>query len=605
MEIRRRHHITRCARPKFAKKYRGRKPVSITSVPVNLTRRQCVSKVAELYDITGLITPIIATLKIDLHELVKRKMDWDDILPENLRSIWVSHFEMMTEIKNIHYKRAVIPTDAANLNGETLDFGDASQVLVCAAIYIRFKRRDDSYSCQLIFARSRIVPDGYSQPRAELFAAVVNTHTGEIIKRAFGQRITESRKFTDSQICLYWICNTSLNLKQWTRNRVTEILRFTNKDQWSYVKSQDMIADLGTRRCTSIDTVKNDSVWINGFHWMQGDCSDFPAQSTDDISLNAQDIQHIRKESKEPIPDENLCFINSSIQKVPEEVSKFYKCSNYLIDPNYRCFQTVVRIMAYVMIFINNCRRPVEAIHKNSTRATLSDEDIQKAEAYFYQKATQEIKMFTSHAKYKKISHEREGILYYTGRILPTDEVSIIGKATNIMKDLSSLSFYVPLVDKNSPLAYSIISDIHWNHPTAKHSGVETTWRYVLQKVYVIEGRSLVKMIRSSCSRCRYLMKQQFNVSMGPLSQDNFTIAPAFFCSQVDLAGPFQAFSQHHRRTTVKIWLIVFCCTTTTATKIKVMEDYSSTSFILAFTRLLCEVGFPKKLLADEGSQLV
>ena len=35
------------------------------------------------------------------------------------------------------------------------------------------------------------------------------------------------------------------------------------------------------------------------------------------------------------------------------------------------------------------------------------------------------------------------------------------------------------------------------------------------------------------------------------------------------------------------------------------MEDYSTTSFMQAFTRLACEVGYPKKLLVDEGSQLV
>ena len=35
------------------------------------------------------------------------------------------------------------------------------------------------------------------------------------------------------------------------------------------------------------------------------------------------------------------------------------------------------------------------------------------------------------------------------------------------------------------------------------------------------------------------------------------------------------------------------------------MEDYSSASFIQCFIRLSCEVGYPKKLLLDEGSQLI
>ena len=66
-----------------------------------------------------------------------------------------------------------------------------------------------------------------------------------------------------------------------------------------------------------------------------------------------------------------------------------------------------------------------------------------------------------------------------------------------------------------------------------------------------------------------------------------------------------EAYSPHQKRTTIKIWLSVFCCSTTSATSIKVMDDYSSTSFIQAFTRFSCGVGYPKVLLPDEGSQLM
>ena len=38
---------------------------------------------------------------------------------------------------------------------------------------------------------------------------------------------------------------------------------------------------------------------------------------------------------------------------------------------------------------------------------------------------------------------------------------------------------------------------------------------------------------------------------------------------------------------------------------IKVMEDYSSSSFLQYFIDLSCEVGYPKKVLPDKGSQLI
>ena len=107
-------------------------------MPQKLTRRQCVSKSAEIFDIAGLITPITATLKIDLHELVQRKIGWDDVLPDNLRNDWISHFQMLQEIKSLQFKQAVVPIDAINLEASNLDFRDASEDLVCSFIYARF-----------------------------------------------------------------------------------------------------------------------------------------------------------------------------------------------------------------------------------------------------------------------------------------------------------------------------------------------------------------------------------------------------------------------------------------------------------------------------------
>lgn len=92
---------------------------------------------------------------------------------------------------------------------------------------------------------------------------------------------------------------------------------------------------------------------------------------------------------------------------------------------------------------------------------------------------------------------------------------------------------------------------------------------------------------------------------MGPISDANLTIAPVFSACQVDLSGPYNAFSPLHKRTTVKVWLTVFCCCTTSAVNIKMMDDYSTDYFIMSFTRFACDHGFPLKIFCDSGSQLV
>ena len=83
---------------------------------------------------------------------------------------------------------------------------------------------------------------------------------------------------------------------------------------------------------------------------------------------------------------------------------------------------------------------------------------------------------------------------------------------------------------------------------------------------------------------------KNIDVEMDPISKHSITIVPAFYATQADIGGPFKACSLHHKRTTIKIWLIVYCCISTSTTNVKVMDDYSAQAFIQAFIRFSCEV---------------
>ena len=72
-------------------------------------------------------------------------------------------------------------------------------------------------------------------------------------------------------------------------------------------------------------------------------------------------------------------------------------------------------------------------------------------------------------------------------------------------------------------------------------------------------------------------------VAMGPIQYFNRCVAPAFYCSQLDLCGPFNAYSNANKRATIKVLIAVFCCCTTGGVDCKLMEDYLTDSFILAF----------------------
>ena len=628
----------------FAAKQRGRKPATEDAkrIPLILTRKHCAAKVAEIFDIAGKVTPITAGMKLDLRDFVDRGVQWKDQIPDDLRPIWVSHFEMMQEIPTLQYHRTVIPEDAVSLDIETIDTGDASKDIACIAIYARVKRKNGEYSCQLVFARSKLLERGTTQPRAELIAAMLNAHTGEVVRRAFGSYHQGSIKLCDSQIVLHWINNEQKALKQFVRSRVIEILRFTERAAWYFIESMLMIADLGTRRGVKLADVDMNSSWFNGYEWMRKDKSTFPITAVNDLVLCNSDRDSYQKELFAPYqrdqdfqwPQTYIChpgslaFISNRFSET--SITKRYEFSQYIVDPNRHYFSSVVNIVAYAMRFIRYCRMKVqltkgdinveefpgctdgqpptkEMVEDASLHILLSESEISAARQYFFRKATKEVLHFAKKNDYDKISKMTDGILYYTGRILPTQKIEA-GDAitfTDAMKDLSSTTFCVPIIDSHSPIAYSVLNDIHWNHPVANHRGVETVYRYVLRECYILDGRNLVKMFRKNCERCRYLAKRTIEVEMGPVSGQNLTIAPAFYITQVDIAGPFKCYSSHNKRAKTNVYFLVFCCSTTSSVSIKIMGDYSAKSFLLAFSRFGCEVGFPKILVSDKGSQLL
>ena len=73
----------------YGKKERGKRlPNGL--FPDNFTRCGCAGRVAEVFDLLGKLTPITAAFKLDLSELAKRNLDWDDVNPDDLVPRWKS-----------------------------------------------------------------------------------------------------------------------------------------------------------------------------------------------------------------------------------------------------------------------------------------------------------------------------------------------------------------------------------------------------------------------------------------------------------------------------------------------------------------------------------
>ena len=150
--------------------------------------------------------------------------------------------------------------------------------------------------------------------------------------------------------------------------------------------------------------------------------------------------------------------------------------------------------------------------------ANLQQNEIKKAELYFFMLATLEVKKFSKERDYKDCSSLQDGVLYFMGRILDSMEVNAMEV---VMFDLNPLSFCKPMVDRFSPIAYSIMVETHWK--SVNHLNATCTFRESLSQVHIIGGRELAQEVRETCVFCKRYRARLQQVEMGKLHETRLT----------------------------------------------------------------------------------
>ena len=241
-----------------------------------------------------------------------------------------------------------------------------------------------------------------------------------------------------------------------------EIRRFSNPEDWFHIDTDKNVADLGTRTAT-VDQLLPGSEWQSGQRWMRLPRDQLPIRTAAQITLTSEERRQAATELRAGDIRGHQVNFNSPA------VSAHYQLSNYVVDPCRHTWSSVVRVMALVLKFVAACRAAAGQEKSNldlsggdsqeQRSVCLTAKEIEAGEDYFYKKATAEIKQFARPADYKRFSQEKDGILYFTGRLLDAGRVKGLEE---VMFDLSPVSFCRPLVDRHSPVAYSIMMETHW-----------------------------------------------------------------------------------------------------------------------------------------------
>merc|ERR1712177_98175 len=176
--------------------------------------------------------------------------------------------------------------------------------------------------------------------------------------------------------------------------------------------------------------------------------------------------------------------------------------------------------------------------------ALVTDEEVSKAPEYLYRKGTGEVKQFNKLEVLKKISVEKDGILFCKSRIEDGQRIQVAGGLENsellsVFKE-RNLSLLNPVLDRYSLLSYAIAEHIH--DEVMKHKGYETCYKRSQDHVFIIRGMNLFRELGEECVSCKKFRGQYLDICMAPLSDESFIITPAFYCCQLDLKGPLKLY---------------------------------------------------------------
>ena len=163
-----------------------------------------------------------------------------------------------------------------------------------------------------------------------------------------------------------------------------------------------MIADIGTRRGSTLNDVDGSSRWFYGDPWMKLKVSEMPIFNISEVKMSrseeaqsSMEIRHLEIHHSEK---------SNPLSKIMNEVNERLIFSDYLISQVKYRYQKVVRIMGFVIKFCETLKSRIKNSFNHSTSLTelrssksytfLTEEEIESSKKYFFIKSSQEVKKF-------------------------------------------------------------------------------------------------------------------------------------------------------------------------------------------------------------------
>ena len=562
--------IVRINLSKKLRKGRAEPDIEYENIPsimkMNITLRILLSFVNSCYEPLGLASPITVQFKIPLRNLHRdvqqKKLGWDDDIPEETKVIWMEVIKRVKESEAVTFKRCVKPSNAVG-QPILIICSDGSEQAMCSPAYVRWECSDGTVKCYLWTAKTRVAPiKKLTMPKIEMQAAVIAVRLGETIKQNSIWTFSKVYHIIDSMCTLATLRNDTSALRQFMGNRVTEALETTTVDQWYHVKSDDNIADLGTRMDATVNDISEESEWQNGSRWMSLPVSEWPV---------TQDIGKAKTPKEEMLSSAHVCaYINH------QESAIDY--NNYI----GRSYKFVIKLTAIV--------KKIARARSFKNGLNISAQEMKDAELHVIQQSMKLTHQLLQEGKLDALRPERnhDNLIVLRSR-------AVEGLRAHYGTD------EFPILAYKDPIAYLWIKEIH----NEDHRGNTVVVAKSRRKFWIICAMKIAEKVRRSCYDCRLKDKELAQQLMAPLPRSRLVMSPVFHEVSLDLFGPFEIKDTVKRRCKKKVWGLIIDCIATRAVHLDITEDYSAEAFLETLRKFVSLRGSPNIIHCDKGSQLM
>ncbi|XP_055944482.1 uncharacterized protein LOC129975444 [Argiope bruennichi] len=315
-----------------------------------LTKRSMLSTVHKVFDPFGFTAPVMLCPKIMLQKAWKLGTSWDEEITGELRKEFLQWFQELKHLSDIQIPRCVQASSKDISNCTFHTFVDGSKDAYAAVTFLRIEN-NGRIELFLLAAKFRVAPlRGTTIPRMELLAAVIGARLANSVVEALGWKNVTIYYWSDSTTVLAWILREE-NWPVFVRNRVQEIRKLSNPTSWRHIPGDKNPADLPSRGCKAKHLVS--LRWWEGPQWMK---NAFQFQNIMGSSNHDWNEEEIRKEKSK------TTYILSNNEACG--VANWY----YRYFSNY---DRIVRLVAWILRFKNNCKNITEKKHEEKRLKTL------------------------------------------------------------------------------------------------------------------------------------------------------------------------------------------------------------------------------------------